>query len=94
MIPANDTIRIEWRGTNRVAECRPDPRWPAGKPIDASEPGRPTCTVRLPYPAPCIGVHVVICEICGMRVGTTAAGRPDDPTSITFNCNRPAVPHG
>lgn len=94
MIPANDTIRIEWRGTNQRAQARPDPRWPNGKPIDASEPGRPTCTVRLPYPAPCIGAHVVHCEICGARVGCTAAGRPDDAISIRFNCKRPTVPHG
>jgi hypothetical protein len=34
------------------------------------------------------GVWVVACHTCGLRVGITAAGRPDDPRTVRLACNR------
>lgn len=67
------------------AQCKSDPLYPKGKDIDISE-GAPACKVALPYPAPECGVYVVTCKACGMKVALTAAGRPDDPISVTIPC--------
>lgn len=53
---------------------------------DAS-PYRPdSCYCALPYPAARCGLYLVDCERCGVRVGVTTAGRPDDPKSIRIPC--------
>jgi hypothetical protein len=40
----------------------------------------------LPYPAKRIGHYRIECELCGLRVACTTAGRPDDPRSIRIAC--------
>ena len=67
------------------ARCAPDPHYPKGKHIDISE-SRLSCSVELPYPAPECGHLLIRCELCSMYIAVTAAGRPDDPTSIVFPC--------
>jgi hypothetical protein len=47
--------------------------------VDTSIPGKPSCQAALPYPAEERLVWVVTCKVCGLKVGVTAAGRPDDP---------------
>jgi hypothetical protein len=86
---------IEFRPSGRgKAQCDPDPAYPNGIAIDASNPVvgqgphvfKPTCTVPLPYPAPERGDWIVRCQQCPMSVYVTAAGRPDDPISVTMSC--------
>lgn len=42
--------------------------------------------MELPYPAPRCGIYAVKCEKCGLLVGFTTAGRPDDPRKVTLAC--------
>lgn len=79
---------IEWRGTGQKAQCAPNPAHPKGVHIDGRMDKRePACMVKLPYPAPCIGGYKATCKVCGLVIGLTAAGRPDDPKSFEINCN-------
>lgn len=57
--------------------------------MDTSIPGKKACTAQLPYPADERLVWVVTCKVCGLTVGITAAGRPDDPRSIRMTCKEP-----
>jgi hypothetical protein len=68
------------------ARCAPDPDYPHGKATDCSTPGHPACEVALPYPAPECGTWIVRCRECPMSGAITAAGRPDDPTSVRMDC--------
>jgi hypothetical protein len=67
------------------AQCPPDPDYPHGIAIDFAQ-GRASCTATLPYPAPECGYFLVACELCDLRMAVTAAGRPDDPTSVKVAC--------
>ena len=71
-----------------AARCAPDPTYPNGIALDASSGSKRVCTAILPYPAPECGLWVILCEACPMSVAVTAAGRPDDPTSVTMMCKR------
>lgn len=84
-------LRVEWLTKGRKAQCPPNPDFPNGKDIDITE-GQLGCSVALPYPAECCGMFMVVCTACGLRVGVTAAGRPDDPKSVKVPCKmeRPA----
>lgn len=66
------------------ARCPPDPDFPDGKKIDLGI--LPNCEARLPYPAPECGHFLVTCKSCGASVAVTAAGRLDDPVSVTVPC--------
>lgn len=81
---------IEFVASGRgKAQCAPDPAYPHGKPIDMAG-NRPSCEVTLPYPAPECGRFEVKCQTCGLTVLITAAGRPDDPTTIRIPCETKA----
>jgi hypothetical protein len=82
---------IEWVDREREPQCAPNPAYPKGKDCDASQGAEATCTADLPYPAPRCGVYVVKCKTCGVRVGCTTAGRPDDPRSLKIACHRPEI---
>jgi len=71
------------------ARCPPDPAYPNGKKIDLEI--QPNCEVQLPYPAPECGQFVITCNDCKAAVIATAAGRPDDPVSITVPCDTAAI---
>lgn len=76
------------------AQCDPDPNYPNGKAIelDAKLLGQiPYCRVEIPYPAPECGLWLVVCQTCKVSIGITAAGRPDDPISVTLPCRKPEV---
>lgn len=87
MSVATEAISVEWRASGRgEARCAPNPAYPEGIDIDASE-GRQGCTVELPYPAPECGMWMVKCQACGRGiVAITAAGRRDDPRTVKIPC--------
>jgi len=75
-------VQTDWRkGAGKV-----NPLCPKGIEVDVSGGAKHTCSAELPYPAPCIGYYLVVCERCGLKVGVTAASRVDDPRSIRVAC--------
>jgi hypothetical protein len=80
----HQNLRITFLSQNRRAECVPNPKYPDGIVVDTGE--RPACAVDLPYPAPCVGAWLVMCDRCSTSVVCTAAGRPDDPKAILVPC--------
>jgi len=79
-------MKVEFFDSGREPRCPPDPAYPEGKDIDASEGAALACSAAIPYPAPRCGVMIVECEKCGLRVGLTVAGRVDDPRSVKLPC--------
>ena len=84
-----EQIEVEFIDSGREPKCQPDPHFPSGIDVDCSEGASLTCTVPIPYPAPRCGVMVARCSKCGMSVGLTTAGRPDDPRSLKMACKMP-----
>ena len=78
--------KIEWIDGNREPQEKPNPDYPDGIDVDASEGHQPTCFTNLPYPAKRCGHYLIVCDICHQRVALTTAGRPDDPRSIRIRC--------
>jgi hypothetical protein len=66
----------------------PDPNSPNGIDYDVSRDARPACRITLPYPAAGLGMWAIECKLCGFSITCTAAGRADDPRSITMACKR------
>lgn len=86
-----EAIILEFQPSGRgKAQCPSNPAWPDGKDLDVSHGDR-ACTVDLPYPAEECGVWIIRCSACGMSLGVTAAGRPDDPRSVKFSCKERAT---
>lgn len=79
------TLHVSWHSRNRAPQCAPDPAYPFGKDVDMAGKA-PACEVRLPVPAECCGIWLLTCDRCGLRVGVTAAGRPDDPALVRVPC--------
>ena len=79
---------IRWIDRGREPQCPPNPAYPKGVPIvsDAYRGVAGRCRTALPYPAPRCGYHFVTCNRCGLTALITAAGRPDDPRSLTVSC--------
>ena len=82
----SDWHTVEWKSKNRPPQCPPDPNFPEGKSLMHFNPEDLHCKVPLPYPAECCGTWIATCQKCGLRVAATAAGRPDDPRSLTVTC--------
>lgn len=77
------------------AQCAPDPKYPDG--VDVVVPqgtALRTCSTLLPYPATECGTFKVHCRTCDYTLNVTAAGRPDDPKSVTFPCGMKLGPTG
>lgn len=81
-------FEVRFLSHNRKPVCAPDPAFPDGKDCDMSHGAHLSCLAKLPYPAECCGVFIVECNTCGLRVGITAAGRPDDPRTAKLPCKR------
>ena len=81
-----DKFKIDWLDSGRGPQCKPNPDYPGGKDI-----GTGPCKVDLPYPAKRIGIYIIHCNECGLRVGITTAGRPDDPRSARLECKVKSV---
>ncbi len=85
-------MKIEWLSHGKKATQPPNPAYPLGIDVVVNKGPGDTCKVALPYPAPAIGMHVVECPTCGSRAVITAAGRPDDPRSVTMPCRSEGAP--
>jgi len=79
-------LKIEWHDGGHEPQCKPNPAFPAGIDVDASNGAAVTCQTDLPHPAKRCGVYIVRCGVCGASVGLTTAGRPDDPRSVKVAC--------
>jgi hypothetical protein len=64
-----------------------NPAYPEGVDVQEAAPGVASCRVELPYPAPERLVWQVRCRRCGYALAITAAGRADDPRSVTVPCH-------
>jgi hypothetical protein len=82
--------QIDWLDFGRAPKCAPNPKYPNGVDMDASDGAALTCSVQLAHPAPGCGAYVVRCRACGNTVSVTTAGRPDDPRSLKMACRRRA----
>lgn len=82
------TINVTFLDSGREPQCKPDPAFPKGKPVNLAKHSRlsKTCTRNLPYPAPRCGLYEVRCRRCGYTAIITVAGRADDPNMITLPC--------
>lgn len=81
------TFKIEWIDGGREPKVAPNPNFPNGRDLDmVRDPQAKTCSTELPYPAKRCGLYILVCETCGLRVGVTTAGRPDDPRSVRIEC--------
>lgn len=84
-------LDVEWIDRGREPKVEPNPAYPAGIDLDLTLHAQwptsgNTCRTAVEYPAPRCGVYVITCELCGLRVAVTTAGRPDDPRSVTIPC--------
>jgi hypothetical protein len=82
---------VTFLGENRQATVPSNPAFPNGRDVRAFkdlEGVEKICTIPLQYPAPECGRHRVICRRCGLVGMVTAAGRPDDPRSLTIECRK------
>ena len=89
MTETPDQFSVEWQDSGREPQCAPNPAYPTGKAIRLTGSAKERakhCTATVPYPAKRCGLYVVECTRCGLRIGMTTAGRPDDPTSIELLC--------
>lgn len=78
-------FKVQWIDKGREAQRAPNPAYPNGIDLDFAN-GKPACTVNVPYPAKRIGMYVIECLACGLRVAATTAGCPDDPRSVRIPC--------
>ena len=85
-MPDDEQFIVTWLDSGKEPRVAPNPRFANGIDLDGSDGAATTCTAALPYPARRIGAYHVECRICGMRVGCTTAGRPDDPRSYKMAC--------
>lgn len=85
-------LQISWTARGGKAQHPADRRWPQGVDLDISNGAAASCTTTLPYPAPCIGTHLVRCSECGATAAVTAAGRADDPRTLRVPCERDSAP--
>lgn len=81
----NHDVTWVWRSRDK-ATGTPDPQFPDGMHVDMSGGRLPSCLVDLPYPGEGLGCHLIRCQVCGMTAAITAAGRVDDPASVTLAC--------
>lgn len=81
-----ELVRIRWIDDGRELQNPPDPRYPDGIDLDGSGGAVRSCTVKLPHPARRCGRYLIECEICGIRVMVTTAGRRDDPRLVKIAC--------
>jgi hypothetical protein len=79
-------IDVQWLDSGREPRNPPNPAFPNGVDLDASEGAVAACLVDLPYPAKRCGMYLVRCEVCGQNAAITTAGRPDDPKSVKIAC--------
>lgn len=85
------TIDVTFLDSGREPQCKPDPNFPDGKPVNLVPSGiHKSCCRNLPYPAPRCGLYMIKCTKCGFTAAITVAGRPDDPRIIMMPCKQVA----
>lgn len=84
--PEGQAMKVEFIDSGREPKSAPNPDYPNGMDVDMSQGMPDACTAEIPYPAPRCGVMVIECGKCGLRVGVTVAGRPDDPRTVKMAC--------
>lgn len=82
---------VSWHSAGGKAQCPPDPDFPNGKPVEIAflpaEGDVSVCDeIELQHPAPERGLWVIECAVCGRKAAITAAGRPDDPSTVRVSC--------
>lgn len=83
------TLKVTWIDRGLSPRNPPDPNYPDGLDVEMlADPLGKICSTPLPYPAKRIGFYVIECDVCGLRVMLTTAGRADDPRSVRVNCLR------
>jgi len=85
-------LKVKWLDRGVEPQCAPDPAYPNGLKVDGSSGAAVTCETSLPYPARRCGYYEVSCELCGLSVLITTAGRVDDPKWVKLACHPVAVP--
>lgn len=79
---------ITYVDRGRPAKNPPDPNYPDGKDIDASDGAEKTCVGELPKTRErWCGCWHVVCRRCGYSAVVTTAGRPDDPRLLKLPCH-------
>jgi hypothetical protein len=79
-------LKIEWIEGDEDADHAVDPAYPHGRDLVDNPEARTHCLVRLPYPAMRSGQWRVTCGKCRKSVVIDAAGREDDPCSLSLAC--------
>lgn len=79
-------LKVKWVDSGFWATLDPNPDHLKGIDMDVSRGSSVTCETKLPYPAQRCGFYEVTCEVCGLRVAVTTAGRADDPRSVKVAC--------
>ena len=83
---SSEHVLVSWNDAGREPKCAPNPEYPNGIDLDASNGSSVTCTVKLPYPAKRCGQYFLECTLCKFTAIVITAGRPDDPKSIRLPC--------
>jgi hypothetical protein len=79
------TLHAKFIDAGRAPNSPPNPHYPHGIDVNVDlVVGKPRCMMAL-FPARC-GVWMVRCDLCGYVAAITAAGRIDDPRSVTLPC--------
>lgn len=81
-----DKFIVRWVDSGREPLCGPNQNFLEGRDLDVSKGEERACVLELPYPAPRVGTYVIECRKCGLAIGFTTAGRPDDPRRVKFAC--------
>ena len=81
-------FKIFWHDSGKEPKCKPNPLYPNGIALDASNGAQKTCTVSLSYPAKRCGYYEIQCQTCGIKTACTTAGRIDDPISMKIACKK------
>lgn len=79
---------IQWIDHQKEPRCPPDPNYPTGIDVDVAGDAERWCFTEVPYPARRCGMYVIDCQECGLCIGVTTAGRPDDPRSVKMACKK------
>jgi hypothetical protein len=81
------TFDITWLQRGGPPQHPPNPAYSHGIELDMSKGAVKSCQVELPYPTkPLLGLLIVTCKTCGLKVSLTTAGRPDDPRAVRVAC--------
>lgn len=79
-------LKVRWIDHGRKPTQKSNPLYPKGIDLDLSKGADMCCAQALPYPAKRCGMFMVTCELCGLKVAISTAGRPDDPRSVKLAC--------